>query len=109
MTTIDVAGQKFDLPCMILGREQTKDKTGKAWLHNDWVTVKLTASVSGFRAHTNGKAFAKTASHPERIASAAEGAWAAIGDSILTSSEVVDQSALPGPFTHVSEVVIPVN
>jgi hypothetical protein len=99
MISFLVAGQTIQLPAIPV--TQQAESIENAWLDGEWLTVQLTKPVRGLRVHTDGKSF------PGREASKAQGAWVAIGDSVLTSNEVVDQSALPGPFTHVSEAVIP--
>lgn len=100
MAKFSIAGQTVELPAAnVAPSRDTRDK--KAWLDGEWITVQVEQPIQGIRVHTNGKAFV------DREASHAAGAWVAIGDVILTSKEMVDQSALPGPFTHVSEAEIP--
>jgi hypothetical protein len=93
------AGIGIYLPAVeISPRGDTRDL--RAWQFNQYVTVRVYAAVHGVRVHTDGRAY------PGRPGSRAEGAWAAIGDIIENSTEIVDSRALPGPFTRVGAAVI---
>ena len=105
MTPFSVAGHTIRLPASQVLRANTTQID--AWLRGEWLTVRLTAPVNGIRVHTNGRAQLENDRVWERPASQAVGAWAAIGDVILTATQMIDASALPGPFTAVANVVIP--
>lgn len=105
MAAFAVAGQVIYIPAIRAALKPTSQPS--AWLNGDWITVQTTEDIQGIRVHTNGRDLPATATNAFRPASGAQGAWVAIGDVILTSGEMVDQSALPGAFTHVAEAVIP--
>lgn len=98
MATFIVAGHAISLLAIRVDQKPTSQ--ADAWAKKEYVTVQLMGPVVGIRVHTGGRAF------PNRPASGAQGAWVSIGDTILTSTEVVDRSALPGPFTHAAEATI---
>ena len=93
-----LGNQYVDVPGDIIGRAATRD--ARAWA-GQYTTVRLSAPLHALRAHTGGVAF------PGRPASSANGPWLMLGDVIHTSQEVVDFRSLPGPFTQVSEALIP--
>jgi hypothetical protein len=94
-----IGGNWIELPAELARRAATRDIG--AWRAAQYVTVRLLEPVEGVRVHTDGKAFLR------RPASAAAGAWVAIGDAIGTASQFADTRSLPGPFTHVGWVVLP--
>jgi hypothetical protein len=100
MPVFSVVGTLIDLPAIpVFPKASTRDNG--AWLHGQYVTVKLTAPVEGIRVHTDGRHF------PGRPASGGAGAWVALGDVIGTSTELVSNRSLPGVFTRVSEALLP--
>lgn len=104
MTAFSVAGRTITLPASLAPKSAT-DKLN-AWLGGEWITVRLEAEIGGIRVHTDGREFSATDVMWERKASQEAGAWAAIGDTILTSRQMVDVYALPGVFTHAAQVRI---
>ena len=107
MAMFTIAGKSIMLPAVeISPKATTRDQT--AWQSGKYLTVRLNAPVFGIRVHTNNKAV------PGRDASAASGAWVAIGDVIQTSSDLASSRSLPTTspqsmtaFTHTSEAAIP--
>ena len=107
MTTFIVSGRKIQVTASFVPRESTQQVD--AWHKGEWISVRVDAPIEAIRVHTNGRTFSDTDVMWERLGSKATGAWAAIGDVILTSSQMVDASALPGVFIHVAAVIIPQN
>ena len=96
MATFSLFGKSIDLPARPAQRSATADS--EAWLHKQYLTVRLTGSVDALRVHTDGKAFSG------RSASHLRGRWFAVGDVIQTNREYQSSRSLPGPFTHVAWV-----
>jgi hypothetical protein len=94
-----IGGNWIELPAELARRARTRDIG--AWRAAQYVTVRLLEPVEGVRVHTDGKAFSR------RPASAAGGAWVAIGDAIDTAAQFVATRSLPGPFTHVGWALLP--
>ena len=106
MALFNIAGKTITLPAVEISPRAKSDQT--AWQSGKYVTVRFSAPVAGIRVHTDGKAF------PGRPASAAMGAWVAIGDVIQTAPALANSRSLPSAnpqamtaFTHTSDAVIP--
>lgn len=107
MAKFFVAGTLIDLPAVpVWPRAGSRDPA--AWMLNVYSTVMLLSPVEGIRAHTDGR------SYPGREGSSEEGAWVALGDVIVGSSEFASSRSLPTAnpkslvaFTHTAEVLLP--
>lgn len=97
-----LSGRAINLPAFQV-TPQAKTRDIRAWQSGQYVTVRLCEPVKAVRVHTNSKAY------PDRVPSAAAGAWVALDDVIQTSGDLVQSRALPGPFTHVGEALLPVH
>jgi hypothetical protein len=95
-----VSGRTITLPAVQV-TPQAKTRDTRAWQSGQYVTVRLIEPIEAVRVHTNSRPY------PGRLPSAAAGAWVALDDVIQTSGELVRSRALPGPFTHVGEALLP--
>ena len=105
MPTFALFGKSVDLQAVPVAPAITRDKA--AWLHERYMTVRLTAPLEALRVHTAGRSF------PGRDASAEAGAWVLIGDVNQTSGNLASNRSLPTTnprsmtaFTDTSEALL---
>jgi hypothetical protein len=94
-----LAGGAIEFPARHVA-SRARSGAPDAWVGGHWLTVQVQATTPALRVHTAGRSF------PGRPASHAAGAWVAIDDVILTAADLRSSRALPGVFTHTSEVLI---
>ena len=107
MAKFFVAGAAIELPAVPVWPKAASRDLG-AWMLGAYSTVLLLSSVEGIRVHTDGR------SYPGRPGSSEQGAWVALGDVIVASSEFASSRSLPTDnpksavaFTRTADVVLP--
>lgn len=99
---LDLPGINEKLPAVEIPLRPTRAEN--AW-RGDRFTIRLIADLPAIRVHSMG---GSGASHREVFTrSGTLGNWFAIGDVILTREEYMTTHALPGPFTHQDEWLLP--
>lgn len=107
MAQFNLSGTLLSLPAVQISPVAiSRDKS--AWAGLRYITVRLLSAVEGLRVHTDGR------SYPDRPGSAAQGAWVALGDVILTSAQMASSRSLPtndprsmAAFTHTGIAILP--